>query len=298
MKISNVQNYAFGARKYRRPQINYDNFNYETDKIDIKRKPTKFEKAILYSSYGFLLLSLGYSLGGKNAFKEGYNAAMNEVSNNPQISEQVNAEGSLPIKISDNDEIPEITVAPSVTPFNDDADVLDDEFVVSDVDDTYNRDDINMDRINQLAEGETPYEVDLSTAPYLYRDEFGVPSYLQDTGIDENKLSSAQENVARLFKAGDYIIVSPKQDTTMGVLKDVFGIIDGVVGDDALNLLNERELIEGSNGNLDDAIIPAGDAIRVKRFDSATGHQIGAYEYHKSNKSREKIANTILEYAD
>ena len=298
MKISNVQNYAFGARRYRRPQINSGNQNYTNNTTFNKKKTSKFEKAVLYSSYGFLLLSLGYSLGGKNAFKKGYDAAMTEISNNPQISEQVNVEDSLPVKISENDGLPEITLIPDATPFSEVADVLNDEIPVSDAGDTYSRDDIDMSRINQLAEGEIPYEVDLSTAPYLYRAEFGVPSYLQEKGIDEDKLSSAQENVARLFKAGDYIIISPKQDITMGVLKDIFGIIDGVVGNDALNLLDERELIEGSNGNLDDAIIPAGDAIRVKRYDPATGHQIGAYEFHKSNKSREKIANTILEYAE
>ena len=140
-------------------------------------------------------------------------------------------------------------------------------------------------------------EFDLDEKPYLYRENMTLPDYFAQNGIDENVLKTAQSNCARVFKSGSYIILSPKQDVTMGELKRVFGILDGVIGKEPLNELQTRPQIVGSDGNLDNAILSVNDAIRIKTFDSEMGHQIGVYTAHKSNRSRQNIANEILKWA-
>ena len=49
---------------------------------------------------------------------------------------------------------------------------------------------------------------------------------------------------------------------------------------------------------MDNAILEKDDAIRIKKYDSEKGHQVGVYTAHKSNTSRQKIADEILKWAD
>ena len=276
MYISNIGTYAFGSGQYRRPQnkiADYpDTASSQNSKMSKGARYLKKERAIGITAATvaaiFAIWQGGYSAG--------YSAAKNK---NASIQFQDLSPYFNPT--------PVCTEAPISTP--EPAPVVNVDFSVDD--------DTIPTSVSDIANSFQVYEIDLSAKPYLYKAEFGVPSYLIEKGIDEAKLASAQRNVARIFQDGDYIIISPKEDTTMGVIKDVFGIIDGVAGEDSANKLQQRQLIEGSNGNLDDAIIPAGDAIRIERYTTEHGHQIGAYEFHKSNKSRDKIAQTILQYA-
>ncbi|MBQ7287467.1 MAG: hypothetical protein IJW73_06880 [Candidatus Gastranaerophilales bacterium] len=141
-------------------------------------------------------------------------------------------------------------------------------------------------------------ELDLVQKPYLFKDESNLPKYFSENGIDRDVLKKAQSNCARVFKSGNYLIISPKQDVTLGEVKRVFGIIDEVIGKEPLNEIDKKTYTEGSNGNMDNAILEKDDAIRIKIYDSEKGHQVGVYTAHKSNKSRQKIADEIIKWAN
>ena len=153
------------------------------------------------------------------------------------------------------------------------------------------------DKVYTLSSGGVS-EYNLEEKPFLYRENMALPDYFADYNIDANTLKTAQSNIARVFESGDYVIISPLEKTTMGEIKRVFGILDGVIGKEPLNELSTRPQTEGSDGNLDNAIIEAGDAIRIKFYDKEMGHQVGVYTAHKSNKSRKAIAQEIVEWAN
>ena len=144
---------------------------------------------------------------------------------------------------------------------------------------------------------DTLKEFDLTQKPYLFEDKSELPVYFPEYGIDRAVLAKAQNNFARVFKSGNYIIISPKYDTTMGEIKKVMGVADEVIGLDEANELKTRKQITGSNGNLDNAIVEAGDAIRIKYYDSERGHVVGSYAIHKSDSSHRKIAEAIVEWS-
>lgn len=153
------------------------------------------------------------------------------------------------------------------------------------------------DKVYALASGGIS-EYNLEEKPFLYREDMSVPSYLEEYGVNADVLKTAQANMARVFKSGGYIIISPKETVTMGEIKKVFGILDSVIGKEPLNELNSRPLVAGSTGNLDDALIEPNDAIRIKLYEEGNGHQVGVYTAHKSDKSRKIIANEIKEWAN
>ena len=141
-------------------------------------------------------------------------------------------------------------------------------------------------------------EFDLTQKPFLYRENMDVPDYFAQYNIDANTLKTAQANMARVFERDGYVIISPVQTTTMGEIKRVFGILDGVIGKEPSNELNTRPQTAGSDGNLDNAIIGPEDAIIIKKYDKDMGHQVGVYTAHKSNKSRQKIVDEIILWAN
>ena len=153
------------------------------------------------------------------------------------------------------------------------------------------------DKVYTLADGGVT-EYNLDEKPFLYRENMNVPDYFSEYNIDANTLKTAQGNMARVFESGEYIIISPIETVTMGELKKVFGILDSVIGKEPLNELTSRPLVSGSNGNWDDAIVEPSDAIRIKKYDKENGHQVGVYTAHKSNSSRKKIAQEIIEWAN
>ena len=286
MKITNIQNNSFGTKQYQRPKnrvvVHFDCANSSHNYAAPNKKASNRGYAIARSA-SLIASGLAVIMATWNSgYNAGYKAKVAETI--PYVEYQDLSELYSPQETATVVPTLAPTIAPSVTSTPYIEEPVSDYTIPSSVVD--------------ISSGAQVYEIDLSSSPYLYRAEFGVPSYLIEKGIDEAKLASAQRNVARIFQDGDYIIISPKEDTTMGVIKDVFGIIDGVAGEDSANKLQQRQLIEGSNGNLDDAIIPAGDAIRIERYTTEHGHQIGVYEFHKSNKSRDKIAQTILDYAN
>lgn len=153
------------------------------------------------------------------------------------------------------------------------------------------------EKVYALSDGRVE-EFDLTEKPFLYNENVNVPNYFDEYNIDANTLKTAQGNMARVFESGDYIIISPNHTMTMAELKRVFGILDGVIAKEPLNELSTRPQTPGSDGNFDNAIIEADDAIRIKAYDSDRGHQVGVYTSHKSNKSRKAIAEEIIEWAN
>jgi len=152
-------------------------------------------------------------------------------------------------------------------------------------------------RVSEIAGGNVT-EFNLTEKPYLFKDSSNLPSYFPEYGIDREVLKKAQYNFARVFKSGQYIIICPKQDTTMGEIKRVMGIADEVIGKEEVNGLTTRKQTEGSNGNFDNAIVEAGDAIKIKYYDETRGHVVGSYAIHNSDWMRKRIAETILEWAN
>lgn len=104
-------------------------------------------------------------------------------------------------------------------------------------------------------------------------------------------LGQAQQNLARVFSDGDdfsdngYIYLTANRDTTMGELKQVFGIVNGALTRAGGNGLGEgeREYI-GSTSEKDGAIVRTGDTIKVKVNDTGNkacpGVQFGVFMYH------------------
>ncbi len=122
-------------------------------------------------------------------------------------------------------------------------------------------------------------------------------------------LAQAQKNLARVFSDGDefsdngFIYLTAKRDTTMGELKNVFGIVDGALARAKVNGLEDgaRDYV-GNSYEKDGAIVPEGDTIRIKINDNANtacpGLQFGVYKNHKEASADEAQLKAIRECAN
>ena len=122
-------------------------------------------------------------------------------------------------------------------------------------------------------------------------------------------LAQAQKNLARVFSDGDefsdngFIYLTAKRDTTMGELKNVFGIVDGALARAKVNGLEDgaRGYV-GNSYEKDGAIVPEGDTIRIKINDNANaacpGLQFGVYKNHKEASADEAQLKAIRECAN
>ena len=287
----NVQNQSFTARKRNRDYIKM-NYNetlqpinnepmYTPPKNGLQRRAAAVLAALALMATGGAGYNIGKNASIDEAYLAGYEDGVNKaIEEFEKTQQEILLAESTPTPFLEN---VEATPTPALTQTSTYVAV---QTLNSEI----------PEKVQALAV-DTLKEHNFTQKPYLFEDKSELPSYFPEYGIDRAVLARAQSNFARVFRSANYIIISPKHDTTMGEIKRVMGVADEVIGLDEANELKTREQIAGSNGNLDNAIVKAGDAIRIKYYDSQRGHVVGSYAIHKSNSSRKKIAESIVEWS-
>ena len=230
--------------------------------------------------------AIGYSAGEARGTEKGYNDGYNKGLEIVQSQAEDKQEAINPF--SEGFTVTEYTPQTTTEPY------------------TYADTEVELTGIPQnvtklAGENKVITEIDLTKEVKLYSDnkeQAKLPNWLVNTKADREVVRQAQYNLGRIFQNGNNIYIYLKQDTTMGDIKGVYGIIDGVIGNYSENHLYDRPQTDSTTNNYDNAIVKAGEVIKLEWLTEKDGHLMFRYDNHHSDKSHSKIINAIEKYAD